>query len=93
MSILLISNAAVLVAMDDQRREIKNGAIVVRDKLIEAVGSNEEMLRLLNDKGVVPDRHIDASDCILMPGLVNCHHHLYQTLTAQYWYRRGQVAI
>ena len=81
MSVLLIDNAAVLVAMDDQRREIKNGAIVIRDKLIEAVGSSEEMLRVLNQKDLVPDRHIDASGCILMPGLVNCHHHLYQTLT------------
>ena len=81
MSVLLIDNAAVLVAMDDERREIKNGAIVIRDKAIEAVGSSDEMVSVLGDRGLVADRHIDASGCILMPGLVNCHHHLYQTLT------------
>ena len=81
MSVLLIDNAAVLVTMDDERREIKNGAIVVRDKVIEAIGGSAEMFSVLSEKGLVPDRHIDASGCILMPGLVNCHHHLYQTLT------------
>jgi 8-oxoguanine deaminase len=80
-SVLLIDNAAVLVTMNDERREIKNGAIVVRDKVIEAIGGSAEMLSVLSEKGLVPDRHIDASGCILMPGLVNCHHHLYQTLT------------
>ena len=81
MSILLIDNATVLVTMDDERREIKNGAIVTRDKAIEAVGSSDEMVSVLGDRGLVADRYIDASGCILMPGLVNCHHHLYQTLT------------
>ncbi len=81
MSVLLIDHAAVLVSLDDERREIKNGSIVIRDKAIEAVGSSDEMRRVLSGKGLVPDRHIDASGCVLMPGLVNCHHHLYQTLT------------
>ena len=81
MSVLLIDKAAVLVSMDDQRREIKNGAIVIRDNFIEAVGRSEEMPGLLNDRGLIADRHIDASGCVIMPGLVNCHHHLYQTLT------------
>ena len=81
MSIVLISNAAVLVTMDEQRREIKNGAIVVHDGFIDMVGSHDEVSNELSKRGLVPNQQFDASGCVVMPGLVNCHHHLYQTLT------------
>jgi len=81
MSLLLIDNAAVLVTMDGERREIKNGAVVVRDQLIERIGSSDEVHASLSASGVLPDRSIDARGCVVVPGLVNCHHHLYQTLT------------
>ncbi len=76
MTVLLIENAAVVVTMDDERRELKNGAIVIRDQVIEAVGPLSQVAENLR-----PDRVIDAAGCVILPGLVNCHHHLYQTLT------------
>jgi cytosine/adenosine deaminase-related metal-dependent hydrolase len=79
MSLLLIENAQVLVTMDDERREIEDGAILVRDNVIEALGDSRQLRRELN--GRQPQRRLDASGCVLLPGLVNCHHHLYQTLT------------
>ena len=81
MSLVLIDNAKVLVTMDDERREIENGAIVVRDNVIEMLGSSDQVHRELSTQALQAQQIIDASGCILMPGLVNCHHHLYQTLT------------
>ena len=78
MSTLLIDRARVLVTMDDARREIEDGAVLIHDNLIEAVGSSKEIQRGLK---IEPDRRIDASGCVIVPGLVNCHHHLFQTLT------------
>jgi 8-oxoguanine deaminase len=81
MSLVLIDHAEVLVTMDEARREIENGAVLIRDNAIEMVGETGELQRDLEDKGLQPDQRIDARGCIVMPGLVNCHHHLYQTLT------------
>ena len=81
MSSLLVENAEVLVTMDEERREIENGAVLIRDNVIEMLGETDELQRELDVKGLQPDQRIDARGCIVMPGLVNCHHHLYQTLT------------
>ena len=81
MSLLLVEHAQVLVTMDDERREIEDGAILLRDNVIEALGDSRQIRRELDAKGLQPERCIDASGCIVIPGLVNCHHHLYQTLT------------
>jgi 8-oxoguanine deaminase len=70
----LIRNAKVIVTMDAQRREIADGSILVLDNVIEQVGT----------ASTVPtqaDQVIDLSGHIVLPGLVNTHHHLYQTLT------------
>lgn len=75
MSTLLLKNASLLVTMDDQRRRIPNGSLVVRDNVIEAVGATAELSRL------AADQVIDATNMVILPGLVNTHHHLYQTLT------------
>ena len=74
MPTLLIRNARLLVTMDAQRREIEGGAVFVRDHAIEAVGPSAEL-------PVTADEVIDARDQIVMPGLVNTHHHMFQTLT------------
>ena len=74
MPTLLIRNARLLVTMDAQRREIAGGGVFVRDNVIEAVGVGAE----LPDRA---DEVIDAHDQIVIPGLVNTHHHMYQTLT------------
>ncbi len=81
MSLLLVDNVEVLVTMDGQRREIKNGALLVRDNVIEQLGDSAQVNASLSASGLEPDRRIDASGCVVIPGLVNCHHHLYQTLT------------
>lgn len=74
MGTLLVKNATLLVTMDDAHRRIANGGLFVRDNVIEAVGSTDAL------PGSA-DRVIDARDMLLLPGLVNTHHHLYQTLT------------
>ncbi len=74
MSTLLIKNATVLVTMDDQRREISDGGLFVRDGRIEVVGAT-------SDLPGEADEVYDLKDHILLPGLINTHHHFYQTLT------------
>ncbi|MBT9489920.1 MAG: 8-oxoguanine deaminase [Rubrivivax sp.] len=74
MPTLLIHHAQLLVTMDAQRREIADGAVFVRDNAIEAVGRSDEL-------PATADTVIDAQGQIVIPGLVNTHHHFYQTLT------------
>jgi len=74
MGTLLVKHAAVLVTMDPDRREIRDGGLFARDGWIEQVGPTAE----LPDTA---DEVLDMSAHVVMPGLVNTHHHLYQTLT------------
>lgn len=74
MPTLLAKNAHVLVTMDDERREIVDGAIFIRDNVIEAVGPSDTLPSSA-------DTVIDLRDHVVLPGLINTHHHLYQTLT------------
>jgi cytosine/adenosine deaminase-related metal-dependent hydrolase len=74
MKTLLIKNARVLVTMDDTRREIANGAVFIRDNVIEQVGASADLPQ-------TADEVIDAAGHVVMPGLVNTHHHMYQSLT------------
>jgi 8-oxoguanine deaminase len=74
LSTLLIRHATLLVTMDAQRREIPDGAVFIRDNVIEQVGASETL-------PASADEVIDARDQIVVPGLVNTHHHMFQTLT------------
>ncbi len=74
MSTLLVRHAKLLVTMDAQRRELADGALFARDGVIEAVGPTADL-------PATADTVIDATDQIVIPGLVNTHHHMYQTLT------------
>ena len=74
MPTLLARHASVLVTMDGSRREIPDGAVFCRDGWIEQVGPSAS----LPDRA---DEIVDLADHVLLPGLVNTHHHLYQTLT------------
>jgi len=74
MTTLLAHNAAILVTMDSQRREIATGGLFARDGIIEAVGPTSELPS-------VADETLDLNDHLVLPGLINTHHHLYQTLT------------
>ncbi|WP_226646634.1 8-oxoguanine deaminase [Microbulbifer variabilis] len=71
---LLLKNAEILVTMDSERREIANGGIYAEDGIITAVGQSKDLPRSA-------DTIIDACGQIALPGMVNTHHHLNQTLT------------
>ncbi len=74
MSTLLIKNASVLVTMDAARREIADGGLYAEDGFITAVGTTEELPDSAEDV-------VDLTGHVVLPGLVNTHHHFYQTLT------------
>lgn len=74
MSTLLVKNADVIYTLDAKRRTIHNGGIFVRDNVIEQVGPTEEL-------PAKADEVIDAGGMAVLPGLINTHHHFYQTLT------------
>jgi cytosine/adenosine deaminase-related metal-dependent hydrolase len=69
---LVIANARCVATMDGARREIPGGWVAITDGLVSAVGD-----------GPAPEaaKTIDASGCLVTPGLINTHHHLYQNLT------------
>jgi len=71
---LLARHAKVLVTMDGARREIRDGAILIRGNRIQQVGTTAEL-------PAAADTVIDLAGHVVLPGLVNTHHHMYQTLT------------
>src|SRR4030095_8131029 len=73
MTPLLIKHAHI-VTMDDHQREIPDGGLFIRDGFIEQVGSADSLPQ-------TADEILDLKGHILLPGLVNTHHHFYQTLT------------
>jgi cytosine/adenosine deaminase-related metal-dependent hydrolase len=74
MTTLLVKNIALLAAFDHQQREISQAGLFVRDGFIEQVGKSADM----PDQA---DQVLDLSGHLVLPGLVNTHHHFYQTLT------------
>jgi cytosine/adenosine deaminase-related metal-dependent hydrolase len=74
MPTLLVKNATFLITMDDARRRIPGGGLYVEDNVIRQVGPAADL-------PPAADRVIEAQGMVLLPGLVNTHHHLYQTLT------------
>jgi len=73
MSTLLIKHA-YLVTMDDHQSEFPDGGLFIRNGLIEKCGPTSKLLD-------TADEVLDLSGHILLPGLINTHHHFYQTLT------------
>ena len=71
---LLIRDADLVATMDDARREIARASVLVRGSAIEAIGPATELPR-------EADHVIDARGHVVVPGLVNTHHHMYQSLT------------
>ena len=78
MPTLLVRNIQKLITLNADRQQVADGAIFVRDNVIDYVGPTVD---LPPDRAAQADRVIDARDLIILPGLVNTHHHLYQTLT------------
>ena len=75
MSTLLVKNIHTLVTLDAERREIRNGALLVQDNAIAQVGTAPELPQTADDVLDLKGRHI------VLPGLINTHHHFYQVLT------------
>ena len=81
MALLAIRNAETLLTMDADRREIPRGTVLLEGREIVFVGTDDEAMRWLAGHPGRIEREINARGAVVMPGLVNCHHHLYQTLT------------
>lgn len=77
MSATLIRHADRLVTMDDAGIEIPDGALVIEDGKITATGTSAELAHWAG----TAEEIVDARGCVVTPGLVNTHHHLFQTLT------------
>jgi cytosine/adenosine deaminase-related metal-dependent hydrolase len=71
---LLIAGAQLVATVDDDRREISGGWVAVTGGAVSGVGGP-------GDPQPTADATIDAGGCLVTPGLVNTHHHLYQNLT------------
>jgi cytosine/adenosine deaminase-related metal-dependent hydrolase len=75
---LLIRDAELIVTMDDERRELKGASLLSQGPRIEAIGA---LADLPPDRVATAAEVIDARGHILIPGLVNTHHHMFQSLT------------
>ncbi len=74
---LLVHNATLVATVDATRRELPGGWVAAKDGFVVAVGGSA-------DPKPTATHVIDATDCLVTPGLVNTHHHLYQNLTRAY---------
>lgn len=73
MGSLLIRNIKEIITMDDQRRRLKNYSILIEGGKITRIAPKITDIRV--------DEIIDGKDLWVFPGLINTHHHMYQTLT------------
>jgi 8-oxoguanine deaminase len=71
---LLVKNAAILVTMDEARRELRDAGLYIEDNRIVAVGPTATL-------PASADEILDLRGHIVLPGLINTHHHMYQSLT------------
>lgn len=71
---LLVRDAALVATFDDARRELPHASVLVRGNRIEAIGPAAELPR-------DADEVVDARGHLVVPGLVNTHHHMPQSLT------------
>jgi len=74
MSTVLVKNARILATQDRKQSELANAGLFIEDGVIAAVAQ-------FCDLPESADSVVDASGCVVTPGLVNTHHHLYQNLT------------
>jgi cytosine/adenosine deaminase-related metal-dependent hydrolase len=74
---LLVRGAEVVATVDDARREINGGWVAVTDGLVSAVGGSGDAMPTAANV-------LDARGCLVTPGLINTHHHMYQNLTRSF---------
>jgi cytosine/adenosine deaminase-related metal-dependent hydrolase len=78
MTTRLVKNIHTLATFDDARREIRQGALFIRDNVIEQVGITTDLPETADEVLDLGDRYL------VLPGLINTHHHFFQTLTKAY---------
>ena len=71
MATLLVKNIGYVVTCDDDDRILKNANVFVRDGVTDYIGN----------EAIAADEVIDGTDMVMYPGLINTHHHLYQTFS------------
>src|SRR6478735_2103943 len=73
---LVVAGALLVATVDDERREIPGGWVAISDGLVSGVG----------EPGTEPPAAevLRADGCLVTPGLINTHHHMYQNLTRAY---------
>ncbi len=81
--LFLLENAQTLVTMNDNRDVLADGWVASRDGMIVAVGSGAVPENIDGHELKEFDR-LDADGCVVLPGLINTHHHLFQTRTRAY---------
>ena len=74
---LLLRNARCVATFDEQRRELSDASVFIRGHRIEAIGPAADLADLAEQA----DEVLDLGGCLVTPGLVNTHHHMYQSLT------------
>jgi cytosine/adenosine deaminase-related metal-dependent hydrolase len=74
---LLVTGADLVATVDDDRREIAGGWVAIDDGLVVALGGPSDAAPTGRDV-------LSAAGCLVTPGLVNTHHHIYQNLTRSY---------
>jgi cytosine/adenosine deaminase-related metal-dependent hydrolase len=74
---LVVAGAALVATVDDERRELAGGWVAIDGGFVVAVGSSSEV--------PPPAREVLRADgCLVTPGLINTHHHIFQNLTRAY---------
>ena len=77
----LLKNIEMLATMNDAGDEISNAAILITDNVITAVGKTDEVVKYIHDNFIVVNEEIDLTHHVVIPGMVNTHHHMFQSLT------------
>ncbi len=74
---LVVSGAELMVTMDAERRELRGGWVAITGGLVSAIGGS-------GDPPPAAAETLRADGCLITPGLINTHHHLFQNLTRAY---------
>ncbi len=71
---LVLRDARLVACVDEPRRELSGGWVAITDGLVSGLGAS-------TDPRPVARREVPVDGCLITPGLINTHHHLYQNLT------------
>lgn len=90
---ILIKNISLLASPQGKGEwlELKEACLLSQDNQIAFVGTQAEFETWQKNHALVIDKTIDASGCVVLPGFVNCHHHLYQSLTRGVATAKGMI--